>query len=65
MPWTEADAERHQKKANTDEKRRIWARKANAMLDHGYDEGTAIRMANAAVRDHEDGRGDNHNQYKR
>ncbi len=53
MPWTEADATRHTKMADTDKRRRQWAAVANRMLEEHGDDGAAIRAANAVVhRDH-------------
>lgn len=49
MPWTEADAPRHTEKASTGPLRALWAKVANAALERGEDEGTAIREANAAT----------------
>lgn len=54
MPWTPADAARKTKKADTPEKQALWARVANATLLNTGNEGEAIKMANAAVRDFED-----------
>lgn len=55
MPWTANDALRHTEKADTPNRRRLWARVANRTLkiarDNGEDdaEGHAIRVANATV----------------
>jgi uncharacterized protein YdaT len=49
MPWTAKDAPGHTKKASTRDLREMWARIANRLLEHGVDEGEAIRRANAAV----------------
>ena len=49
MPWTARDSKRHTKKANTPKKRKMWAKIANAWLKKGHSEGSAIRVANAAV----------------
>ncbi len=54
MPWTEKDAERFTKKANTPEKKTLWSSTANSILANTGDESKAVRMANAAVRDAED-----------
>lgn len=48
MPWTAKDATRHTKKATTKRLQELWADAANrALMEH--DEGTAIKIANAAV----------------
>lgn len=53
MKWTSADASRFTKKADTEDKRQMWARIANSIYDISRDERKAIRQANAAVRDYE------------
>jgi uncharacterized protein YdaT len=50
MPWTEKDAQRFTKKANSAPKREAWAATANAVLNAGQPEGVAVRAANAHVR---------------
>ncbi|NVM23083.1 MAG: hypothetical protein HWN68_15030 [Desulfobacterales bacterium] len=52
MPWTAADANRHTKKANTPEKRSLWARIANERLRKGASEASAIRQANSVIKNH-------------
>jgi hypothetical protein len=49
MPWTAADAASHTKAADTDARRELWAKVANAALERGDSEASAIRQANAAV----------------
>lgn len=53
MPWEEKDAARFTKKASTPEKQALWARTANSVLQNTGNESTAVRLANAAVRDHD------------
>ncbi len=48
MPWSPSDASRH-KKGLTSAQAKVWAKVANAALNDGDDEGTAIRKANAAA----------------
>ena len=52
MPWKPKDASKHTKKANTPAKKHQFAATANAMLEKGASEGSAIRVANAAVKNH-------------
>lgn len=47
MPWTAADARRHDKQADTPAKRAKWAAIANAVLKRTGDEVLAIKTANA------------------
>lgn len=49
MPWTAEDADRHTHKADTAERRKLWAAVANDCLDRTGDEGRAIREANAVI----------------
>jgi hypothetical protein len=49
MPWTAKDAQRHTKKAKSNEASRQWAEVANKVLSETGDEGRAVREANAAV----------------
>lgn len=49
MPWTAADATKHQKKATTAALRHTWATVANNILKETGDDARAIRGANAAV----------------
>jgi hypothetical protein len=52
MPWTAAEATSHTKKANTPERRKKWAKIANAALKtYNGNEGKAIATANAAMGD--------------
>lgn len=50
MPWTESDANRFTKKADSPRKRRMWAHVANSALASGDSEGSAIKQANSAVK---------------
>jgi hypothetical protein len=51
VAWTSADAPRHSKlAASRPELRDLWAKVANAALDRGDGEASAIRQANATVR---------------
>ena len=53
MPWDENDGpKRHTKKANTPAKRKQWADTANAVREKTGDEASAVRIANAAVKNH-------------
>ena len=49
MPWTAADAQRHNKSADTPAKQHQWATVANAALEEYGDDGKAIATANAAI----------------
>lgn len=49
MPWTARDAYRHTKKASTPGAQSRWAKVANAALERGDDEASAIRQANAVI----------------
>lgn len=51
MPYTLKDASRHTKKAKSNRKKRQFAHVANSVLAKGDSEGSAIRQANATVRD--------------
>ena len=51
MPWTADDATAHTKKATSPEEKEKWAKIANSVLEETGDEGRAIRVANAAVKD--------------
>lgn len=44
------DARRHTKKANTPAKKRKWAEVASEVLSEGNSEGSAVRVANAAMK---------------
>jgi uncharacterized protein YdaT len=50
MPWTESDATRFTKKADTAAKRRRWANIANSVLSNGGSEASAIKQANVAMK---------------
>jgi hypothetical protein len=53
MPWSSDDGPaRHTKQANTPAKKKQWAETANAVRKKSGDEGKAVRVANAAVRNH-------------
>lgn len=45
MPWTIETAKKHNKRANAK-----WVRIANGALRDGHSEGSAIRIANAAIK---------------
>lgn len=49
-PWTAADAPKHTKKATTKAAKELWADVANAALESGDSEGSAVRQANSAVK---------------
>ncbi len=49
MPWTPADAERHDKKADTPKKQRQWSDVANGELKRTGDDSLAIRAANGVI----------------
>lgn len=49
MPWTARDAYRHTHKANTPGLQARWAKIANAALERGADEASAVRQANAVI----------------
>ncbi len=53
MTYTAADASKFTKKADTQDKKELWARTANSILMNTQDKVKAVRMANAAVRDAE------------
>lgn len=53
MPWNKNDGPaRHTKKANTPAKKQQWASVANKVREESGDEGKAVRVANAAVKNH-------------
>ncbi len=52
MPWNPGDATGKTKKATTPATRKQWADTANAVLEKSGDEGKAVRIANAAVKNH-------------
>lgn len=49
MPWSARDAYRHTKKASTPHLQRLWSNVANAALERGQSEASAIKQANATV----------------
>lgn len=50
MPWTPSDGpSRHTKKADSPQRKKVWAEVANDRLAKTGDEGLAIREANAVV----------------
>ena len=55
MPWSAKSAKRKTRAANSPRRKRAWAKIANKALKSGKDEGSAIRIANAAIHniDHE------------
>jgi uncharacterized protein YdaT len=53
MPWKPNDGPaRHTKKAKTGAEKRQWSSTANSVLKESGDEGKAVRIANAAVKNH-------------
>jgi uncharacterized protein YdaT len=50
MPWKSKQATKHTKKAKSPKAKRQWAKVANAVLKKGGSEGSAVRIANAAVK---------------
>jgi hypothetical protein len=50
MPWSAADAKRHDKKAASGKKSRQWSDVANSVLERTGDEGEAVREANGVVK---------------
>jgi uncharacterized protein YdaT len=50
MPWASKDAPSHTKKAKTPKAKRQWSKVANAALERGASEGSAVRQANATVK---------------
>jgi uncharacterized protein YdaT len=52
MPWSPDDAPSKTKRANTPAKKRQFAAVANKVLAESGDDGKALRIAKAAVRDH-------------
>lgn len=49
MPWTSADAKKHNKGLSKDSASR-WSSIANAVLSRTGDEGMAVRVANSRVK---------------
>ena len=53
MPWKPGDGPaRHTKQADTPAKKKQWADVANKVREESGDEGKAVRIANAAVKNH-------------
>ena len=52
MPWKMSDATANTKKANTPAKKKQFAAAANSVLAKTGDDAKAIRIANAAVKNH-------------
>ena len=53
MPWKPDDGpDRHTHKAKTPAEKKQWSSTANAVLKESGDEGKAVRVANAAVKNH-------------
>lgn len=52
MPWKPGDASSKTKKANTPATKRQWADTADSVLKKTGDEASAIKIANAAVKNH-------------
>jgi len=50
MPWKSSSAKGFTKKATTAKKKRAWSKTANSVLKRGGSEGSAVRIANAAVK---------------
>jgi len=50
MPWSPADAQRHDKAADTPATQRQWADVANSVLKRTGNEGQAIREADGVIR---------------
>lgn len=50
MNWVPDDAPRFTKKADTQEKRELWARTANSVFEGTKDKREAIMRANSAVK---------------
>lgn len=50
MPWTPADAGRHNKKAKSGKAAKQWAAVANSVLQKTGDDAQAIRTANGVVK---------------
>lgn len=51
MPWKSNAATRFTKKASSPKRRRQWSAVANSALSRGASESSAVRQANAVVRD--------------
>jgi uncharacterized protein YdaT len=50
MPWTAADATRHDKKAKSPKRKHQWASVANSILKRTGSDSRAIRGANSVVK---------------
>ena len=50
MPWKPSEAKKHDRKANTPKKKRMWSHVANSMLKRTGDDAAAIRAANSVVK---------------
>jgi hypothetical protein len=50
MPWSPADAPRHDKAADTSKKRTVWARVADSVLAKTGDDGRAAHTANGVLK---------------
>jgi hypothetical protein len=50
MPWKSKDATGHTKKAKSPAAKKQWSKTANSVLKRTGDEGVAVRIANAAVK---------------
>ena len=53
MPWTPADAQRHDSKADTPKKQRQWADVANSVLKRTGSDAEAVKQANGVIRRNE------------
>lgn len=49
MPWTKADAKKHNKRIRSNRQAEVWTKVANETLKKTGDEGKAVRYANTAV----------------
>lgn len=52
MPWSPTDSEAKTHRADTKATKEQWSATANAVREKTGDDATAIKIANAAVRDH-------------
>ncbi len=50
MPWKAKDSAKHTRKAKSKKAKRMWSKVANAVLKGGGSEGSAVRIANSAVK---------------
>lgn len=53
MPWTPADAQRHDSKVKSPAEKRQWADVANSVLKRTGDEAQAVKTANGVIKRHE------------